>query len=199
MTTNGRVLWVACDPTVFDGATKFSIALPRQRVIQPKPKPIIPGPPWTLGKEVDVALKEWYRVRGEPVPPDEIGIGEQIDAATAVEEEKFLTAVAAAEEELPSVVPPFGTPEFWDYHRKKKEIENKRRAAAGLPPLPTKKELEAEKEKKRAAKAAAKADPKAAAKADPKAAAKADPKAAAKKVVKKGVTAIVESLVNLEE
>jgi len=62
-----------------------------------------------------------------------------------------------AEEELPSVVPPFGTPEFWDYHRKKKALENKKRAAEGLPPLPTKKELEAEKEKKRAEKAAKKA------------------------------------------
>jgi hypothetical protein len=69
-----------------------------------------------------------------------------------------MAEVAAAEEELPSVVPPFGTPEFWDYHRKKKEVENKRRAAEGLPPLPTKKELEAEKEKKQKEKEAVAAE-----------------------------------------
>jgi len=172
MTTRGQIEWVACDPDLFDGATQFPITIPKRSLI--KPKPIIQGPAWTLGKEINAAVEEWYRARGQPVPPDEIGIGEQIDAATAAEEGRFLAAAAAAEEELPSVVPAFGTPEFWDYHRKKKELENKRRAAAGLPPLPTKKELEAEKEKKRAAKAAAKAD-------------------------KKGVTAIVESLVNLEE
>jgi hypothetical protein len=109
-----------------------------------------------VGQEVDEALKVWYTALGKRVPPLERGIGAKIDAASAAEEATFLAEVAAAEEELPSVVPPFGTPEFWDYHRKKKEVENKRRAAEGLPPLPTKKELEAEKEKKKAEKLAAK-------------------------------------------
>jgi hypothetical protein len=147
-----KIVWVACDPALFDGATRFPITL--YKVAQ-KPKPFIPGPVWTLGKEVDEALLEWYTVRGQPVPPDELGIGAVIDAANAAEEATFTAAVEKAEEELPSIVPPFGTPEFWDYHRKKKALENQRRAAAGLPPLPTKKELEAEKEKKRAAKALA--------------------------------------------
>jgi hypothetical protein len=156
MTTAQKKLWVACDPETFDGATRISITVPkRQEVTQPKP--FSPGPVWTLGKEVDAALQEWYAAKGLPVPPDEVGIGLQIDAATAVEEESFLAAVEKAEQELPSIIPPFGTPEFWDYHRKKKALENKRRAEAGLPPLPTKKELEAEKEKKRAEKAANKA------------------------------------------
>ena len=53
--------------------------------------------------------------------------------------------------------PDFGTPEFWAYHRAKKAAENKRREAEGLPPLPTKKELEAEKAKKKAEREAAKA------------------------------------------
>ena len=152
MTTKARTIWVACDPETFEGTTKLRVTL--YDTVEPKVKPFIPGPAWTLGKEVDAALLEWYTARGEPVPPDEVGIGATIDAANATEEGAFMAAAAAAEDELPSVVPAFGTPEFWDYHRKKKALENKRRAAAGLPPLPTKKELEAEKEKKRAAKAA---------------------------------------------
>jgi len=156
MSAKQQVIWVACDPTVFDGATQLPISLPRRSVIAVKAKPFIPEPPWTLGKEVDAALLEWYSVRGQPVPADEVGIGAVIDAATAAEEATFAAAAAAAEEELPSVVPPYGTPEFWDYHRKKKQLENKRRAAEGLPPLPTKKELEAEKEKKRKEKEAEK-------------------------------------------
>jgi hypothetical protein len=45
-----------------------------------------------------------------------------------------------------------------NYHRKKKAAENARRAAEGLPPLPTKKEIEAEKAKKRAEREAKKAE-----------------------------------------
>jgi hypothetical protein len=155
MTTKSRTVWVACDPEGFEGATQLPITL--FEASQPKTKPFIPGPSWTLGKEVDAALLDWYSARGQPVPPDELGIGATIDAANATEEAVFAAATAAAEEELPSVVPPYGTPEFWDYHKKKKELENKRRAAEGLPPLPTKKELEAEKEKARKEKEAAKA------------------------------------------
>jgi len=159
MTTAQKKLWVACDPETFDGATRISITVPkRQEVTQPKP--FSPGPVWTLGKEVDAALQEWYAAKGLPVPPEEVGIGLKIDAASAAEEESCLAAGEKAEQELPSVVPPFGTPEFWDYHRKKKALENKRRAEEGLPPLPTKKELEAEKEKKRAEKAAKKGEAK---------------------------------------
>ena len=152
----GDIVWVACDPAVFDGATQFPITVPRQPVAL-KQKPISPGPAWTIGREVDDALQKWYAERGEEVPPDEVGIGAVIDAASAAETAAIMESYERAEEELPSVVPPFGTPEFWDYHRKKKALENKKRAAEGLPPLPTKKELEAEKEKKRAEKAAKKA------------------------------------------
>jgi len=148
------VFRVACDPAVFEGATQFPITITKPPIIEAKAKPFIPGPPMTIGKEVDEAIYEWYCARGMPVPPDELGVGALIDTANAAEESKFIATIEKAEEELPSVVPSYGTPEFWDYHRKKKELENKRRAAAGLPPLPTKKELEAEKEKKRAEKAA---------------------------------------------
>ena len=148
------IVWVACDPALFNGATEMQFTLEE---VQVRPlEPIMPGPLWTVGQEVDSALKVWYAGLKRPVPVAERGIGAKIDAASAAEEAQFMAEVAAAEEELPSVVPPFGTPEFWDYHRKKKEVENKRRAAEGLPPLPTKKELEAEKEKKKADKLAAK-------------------------------------------
>jgi len=157
MSKRRYVVWVACDPNAFDGATQLPITLTKKPVLEPKMKPFSPGPAWSLGKEVDEALAEWYGTRGLPVPEDEVGIGAKFDAAGAAAEAPDAAAAAAAEEELPSVVPSYGTPEFWDYHRKKKALENKRRAEAGLPPLPTKKELEAEKEKKRAAKAAAKA------------------------------------------
>lgn len=157
MSAKSQTIWVACDPAFFDGATQFPISVPRKPVVDIKPKPISPGPVWTIGKEVDEALQTWYAALGTGVPADEVGIGAVIDAASAAETQAMMDSYERAEEELPSVVPPFGTPEFWDYHRKKKALENKKRAEAGLPPLPTKKELEAEKEKKRAAKAAAKA------------------------------------------
>ena len=106
---------------------------------------------------MDEALKEWYGARGQPVPADEIGIGVKIDAAEAAEAKRQEAAWAKEAEQLPAEAPAYGTPEFWAYHRAKKAAENARRAAEGLPPLPTKKELEAEKEKKRAEREAKKA------------------------------------------
>ena len=114
------------------------------------------GKPWTIGTEVDNLVKEWYADRNLPVPPEEL-VGAQLDATEVQEGERLEQAVVAAEAELPSVVPEFGTPEFWAYHRAKKAAENKRRAEAGLPPLPTKKELEAEKAKRKAEREAKKA------------------------------------------
>jgi len=102
----------------------------------------------TLGEQVDEALKEWYSVRGQEIPADEIGIGAIIDAAEAAEANRLESALTTIDET--SVVPEYGTPEFWAYHRAKKLAENKRREEEGLPPLPTKKEIEAEKAKKKA-------------------------------------------------
>jgi hypothetical protein len=90
------------------------------------------------------------------VPPEEL-VGAQIDAAEAAESARIEAAAVATQADLPSIVPDFGTPEFWAYHRAKKAAENKRRAEAGLPPLPTKKELEAEKAKRKAEREAKKA------------------------------------------
>ena len=138
---------------MFDGATSVPVTLYRKKIsIRPKSKPF---KVMTLGDEINALVKEWYAERGLPVPPEEL-IGAQVDAANAVEEKVTEEARAAAAEELPAVVPDYGTPEFWAYHRAKKAAENKRREAEGLPPLPTKKELEAEKAKKKAEREAAK-------------------------------------------
>lgn len=134
----------------FDGKTEFAITLPKKRCQVRRKTVPLPKIAITLGEQVDEALAEWYSSRGLPIPADEVGIGAVIDAAEAAEAKRLETAWAAAEEEVPSVAPAYGTPEFWAYHRAKKAAENKRRAEEGLPPLPTKKELEAEKEKKRA-------------------------------------------------
>ena len=131
--------------------TQYPVTLPAKKA---NIKRSIYGPapkyPATVGAEVDEALKEWYESRGLAVPAEEVGIGAIIDAAEAAEAGRLEAAWAKAEEEVPSVVPEYGTPEFWAYHRAKKAAENARRAAEGLPPLPTKKELEAEKAKRKA-------------------------------------------------
>jgi hypothetical protein len=160
--SKNKTIYLDCDPEFFDGKKQIPVTLFPTKINLFKPFKYSPPP--TIGNEVDQLLKEWYTARGQAVPSEEIGIGAVIDAANAAEEARFTAAVAKAEDELPSVAPSYGTPEFWDYHRKKKALENKRRAEAGLPPLPTKKELEAEKEKRKAereAKKAAKTAPKA--------------------------------------
>jgi len=159
--SKAKTIYLDCNPEFFEGKTQIPVTLYPQKINILKPFKYVASP--TIGQEVDELLKEWYETRGLTIPPEEVGIGAVIDEANAKEEATFTAAAAKAEEELPSVAPSYGTPEFWDYHRKKKALENKRRADAGLPPLPTKKELEAEKEKKRAereAKKEAKAKPK---------------------------------------
>ena len=154
------VIYLKCDPEAFGGLTEIPVTLPRRRanIKHKNPYGSALKPAITLGEQVDEALKEWYSARGQAVPSNEVGIGAIIDAAEAAEAKKMEAVWAKAEETLPSVVPEYGTPEFWDYHRKKKAAENARRAAEGLPPLPTKKEIEAEKAKKRAEREAKKVE-----------------------------------------
>jgi hypothetical protein len=152
---SGTVVYYDCDPLAFDGKTQFAVTLPKKRAMI-KPKGPVPYYPASIGAEVDDALKEWYGSLGLPVPADEVGVGALIDAANAAEAKEFLDAFRKGEEAM-GEVPAYGTPEFWDYHRKKKAAENAKRAAEGLPPLPTKKELEAEKAKRKAEREAKKA------------------------------------------
>jgi hypothetical protein len=153
--TRNKVFEYDCDPTMFDGKTKFPVTFFAPKITIVPPFQYKPAP--TIGQEVDELIQEWYKARGQKIPDDEIGIGSKIDAATSAEEARITASYQKAEDELPSVAPSYGTPEFWEYHRKKKALENKRRADAGLPPLPTKKELEAEKEKRKAEREANKA------------------------------------------
>jgi hypothetical protein len=150
-------IYIKCNPEFFDGQTEIPMTIPKKRInVKRKAEPV-PKVAITLGEQVDEALKEWYGTRGQPVPADEVGIGAVIDAAEAAEAKRQDAAWAKEANQLPAEAPAYGTPEFWAYHRAKKAAENERRAAEGLPPLPTKKELEAEKEKKRAAREAKKA------------------------------------------
>jgi hypothetical protein len=152
-------IYFKCDPKTFDGMTEFPVTIPKRRanIKHKSPYGPVPRTPITLGEQVDEALKEWYSALGQEIPANEVGIGADIDAAEATETKRLETAWAKAGAG-DGVVPEYGTPEFWAYHRAKKAAENARRAAEGLPPLPTKKEIEAEKAKKRAEREAKKAE-----------------------------------------
>lgn len=131
---------------------------------------IVQAIPTTLGQEVQAALEEWYHTRGEQLPEEYVGFGTKIDA----EEQTKLKAEMDAQyppepapgEEASTAPKPlgpkpeFGTPEFWKWAAARRKQIDAERAAAGLPPLPTKKEKEAAKQSRieaREAKAAAKA------------------------------------------
>ena len=93
--------------------------------------------PVTLGEEVDAAIAEWYASRGEPIPEDEKGVGAKMNAERAAEFAAELVprdGDGAVSEEKPA----FGEPGFWAWARKKRAEKQAARAAAGLPPLPTK-------------------------------------------------------------
>ena len=78
----------------------------------------------TIAEEVWYLVREWYRVRGIPVPPSE--------------EKECLEAIAAKDNPLPSEpvadLPPskpvYGTPEFWKAWWAKKKAKEAAAAAA---------------------------------------------------------------------
>jgi hypothetical protein len=135
--------------------------------VKPTNEEIVKAIPVTLGDEVQAALEEWYRVRGEPLPPEYAGFGATVDAE---ERSRFKAEIDALypPEPAPGMPaapkplgpkPEFGTPEFWRWTAARRKEIDAERAAAGLPPLPTKKEKEAAKLSRklaREAKAAAK-------------------------------------------
>ena len=173
MNKQDTIIQIPCNPETF-GQSSFPLTIQRKKFfIRPKSKPVKAV---TLGSEVDRLVTEWYTFRGLPVPPEDL-VGCEIDAAEAAEAARLDAAWAKAQEGVPTSVPDYGTPEFWAYHRAKKAAENAKRATDGLPPLPTKKELEAEKSKKKAEREAKKAEK------DKAASEKADKKAAKAKPV----------------
>jgi hypothetical protein len=114
---------------------------------------IIKAIPITLGDEVQQALEEWYATRGETLPEEYVGFGAKVNEE---ERARFEAEMEAAYPSEPSPdtpkplgpKPEFGTPEFWKWTWERRKQINAERAAAGLPPLPTKKEKEAAKAKK---------------------------------------------------
>jgi len=155
-----------CDPEYFGGKREIEVNVPRESEIEVNlsrrlsnirisaPAYSTIHVPVTIAEQVDDAIKEWYAALGSPVPENEIGIGEIMAAIDRAEEKRIEEARAKSEEEVPALVPSYGTPEFWAYHRAKKAAENKRRAETGLPSLD---EEKAQKEAAKAAKKAAKA------------------------------------------
>lgn len=117
--------------------------------------------PITLGEEVQEALAEWCRARGEPLPAEYADFGAKVDAEERARDKALMDALYPPEPApgAPAVPKPlgpkpeFGTPEFWKWAHESRKQKDAERAAAGLPPLPT----AAEKKAKAAAKAEAKA------------------------------------------
>jgi len=150
-------IYLSCDPETFDGMTQFPVTIPKRKCNIKNRNRTPTAIPITLAEQVDDAIREWYAAIGQPVPPEEIGIGEVLAAMDRAEEKRIIEARAKAEQD-PSTIPSYGTPEFWAYHRAKKAEENKRRAAAGLPSVDEEKaQLAAAKAARKAAKEAKKA------------------------------------------
>jgi hypothetical protein len=123
-------------------------------------------PTITFGQEVDAIITEWYMAKGMKVPVEERGLAPILDKQREEEWKELdrISRLQAGEVVLddegkpqPPIAsgqkPEFGTPEFWAWARRRKAEKEAERAAAGLAPLPTKKEKEAAKAAKEAAKA----------------------------------------------
>jgi len=156
MSSKTNVVYYACNPDVF-GISEYPVTLPARRC-QVKKKQEVVKIAVTFGEQVEENIREWYAALGEPVPAEYIGIGAATDAAVAEEAARESVALAKWEQEhVSDVKPEFGTPAFWAWARAQRAQKNKELAAQGLPPLPTKKELEAAKAAKAAERAAKKA------------------------------------------
>jgi hypothetical protein len=87
----------------------------------PEPWPKVKKSPWktkiavTLGEQVEENIREWCAAQGIPVPPEDLAMCKEIDAAAARELAKDLAQPPAAVEK-----PSYGTPEFWKQYWAKK-------------------------------------------------------------------------------
>lgn len=130
--------------------------------MKPTDEEIVGAIPVTLGDEVQAALEEWYRVRGEALPAEYVGFGTQVDAEEKARDKALMDALyppepapgAPAAPKPLGPKPEFGTPEFWRWTAARRKQIDAERAAEGLPPLPTKKEKEAAKQSRKAAREA---------------------------------------------
>jgi hypothetical protein len=129
---------------------------------RPTDEEIVRAIPITLGDEVQAALEEWYRARGEALPAEYVGFGTQVDAEERARDKALMDALyppepapgAPAAPKPLGPKPEFGTPEFWRWTAARRKQIDAERAAQGLPPLPTKKEKEAAKQSRKAAREA---------------------------------------------
>jgi hypothetical protein len=132
---------------------------------KPTDEELVRAIPVTLGDEVQAALEEWYRIRGEPLPAEYVGFGATVDADERARDKALVDALyppepapgAPATPAAPKPLgpkPEFGTPEFWRWTAARRKEIDAERAAAGLPPLPTKKEKEAAKQSRKLAREA---------------------------------------------
>ncbi len=135
---------------------------PKLKVVRSPTKPkVYPEDyvPKTTGDEVEWLVSQWYATLGQPIPPEEVGIGSKIDAMerARVDEEFKIVNETPKEVFEEDVKPEFGTPAFWAWTWKQKAKKNAERTEQGLPPLPTKKEADAAKAQKAKERDAAKA------------------------------------------
>ena len=132
---------------------------PKLKVVRPAkvyPEEYVPK---TTGDEVEWLVSQWYATLGQPIPPEEVGIGFTIDAMERAKFDEEFKIVNETPKEVfdEDVKPEFGTPAFWAWTWRQKAKKNAERAEQGLPPLPTKKEAEAAKAQKTKERDAAKA------------------------------------------
>jgi hypothetical protein len=137
---------------------------PSVAVVTPTNEELVRAIPVTFGDEVQAALEEWYRIRGEPLPAEYTGFGSKVDIEERTRFKAEMDALyppepapGAPAPEGPKPLgpkPEFGTPEFWKWTALRRKQIDAERAAEGLPPLPTKKEKEAAKQSRKAAREA---------------------------------------------
>ena len=89
--------------------------------------------------ETEQGVRDWYAARGQEVPAADLEMCRQMREAEKVAEKLNDAIAERAAEKAEEVKPEFGTPAFWAWARKRKAEKNAERAAAGLPPLPSKK------------------------------------------------------------
>jgi hypothetical protein len=162
-----KLAWT--DPAVYEERRLAYIAT------QP-PSPPLKRAPILLSEEVWEAVQEYYRLRGERVPPEEakacvMAVAEERRACArpptpppaepvgADGKRKHISGMPLEEDDPKPYFEGQPTPEFWAWARRQKARKDAERAAQGLPPLPTAREkaaAKAAKEKERAAKEAEK-------------------------------------------
>ena len=90
----------------------------------------------TFGEEVQESIEDWCKAQHIPLPPEYENYGSKLDeerqAQFAAELQQAEDTEKAEEAKPAGEKPPFGTPEFWAWARKRK-LEKEKEVAAGEP------------------------------------------------------------------